>query len=418
MHIKSILNSLQKQPRFTYGQERLVKSRGGPALHIRIHPRKGCKPICSGCFQKRSGYDHLDTRFFEFVPLWAIAVFFVYTPRRVDCPRCGVTVELMPWATGKSPITTTYAWFLASWAKSLSWAETARRFRTSWHTVFSAVAMAVAWGRAHAHYDGIASIGVDEFAWKKRHKYLTLVYQIDRGCTRLLWVGQDRTKATFDGFFDWLGDARTKAIRFVASDMWKAFLNVVAARAPDAVHVLDRFHVAALFSKAVDQVRREDARTLRQRGDKVTLTKTRWLLLKGRHRLNEEQAGRLATLLRVNLRVIRAYLLKETFGRFWGYAAPYWAGRFLDSWTRMAVASRIKPVQKLARTLRGHRSLLLNWFKARKAFSQGATEGMNNKARGTTKRAYGFRSYDHAEVALFHTLGALPEPDWIAHRFW
>jgi transposase len=418
MHLKTILNRVQKHPRFTYGKERLVETDGRLAIHIAIQPRRGTKPICSGCLQRRPGYDRLDTRAFEFVPLWAITVLFLYAPRRADCPRCGVTVELMPWASGKSGITTTYAWFLASWAKSLSWTETAKRFRTTWQTVFRAVEMAVAWGRQQANYDGITSIGVDEFAWKKRHKYLTLVYQIDRGRTRLLWVGRDRTITTFEGFFAWLGKERTASIRFVASDMWRAFLGVVRRRVPQAVHVLDRFHVAALFSKAVDQVRRDDARDLRSRGDRVTLKHTRWILLKRRERLGTSQAGRLAALLRANLGVARAYLLKESFRAFWGYVSPYWAGRFLDDWTTDAVASRLPAMKKLAGTLREHRDLLLNWFRARHAFSHGATEGMNNKARVTTKRAYGFRSYEHAEIALFHTLGALPEPGWIAHRFW
>jgi transposase len=418
MHLKTVLNRVQKQPRFTYGKSRLVERRGRLALHVWLLPRKGCNPICSGCLRKRRAYDHLETRYFEFVPLWGIAVFFVYAPRRADCPRCGVTVELMPWANGKSSITTTYQWFLANWAKSLSWAETGRRFRTSWQTVFRAVAMAVAWGRAHVNLDGIRSIGVDEFAWKKRHKYLTVVYQIDHGQTRLLWIGRDRTKATFETFFDWLGEARTHAIQFIASDMWRAFLGVVAKRASSAVHVLDRYHVAKLFSDAVDRVRRDEVRELRNRGKEPSLTKTRWILLKRRHRLNEKQEGRLSTLLRANLRTVRAYLLKEDFLSFWAYVSPYWAGRFLKTWVASAFASRILPIEKLARTLVAHRPLLLNWFRARNAFSQGATEGLNNKARGTTKRAYGFRSYEHAEIALFHTLGNLPEPDFFAHSFW
>ena len=85
-------------------------------------------------------------RHFEFVPLWGILVFFVYAMRRVDCDRCGVKVEVVPWATGKQQITTTYAWFLARWAKRLSWTEVARTFHTSWDTVFRAVEMAVEWG--------------------------------------------------------------------------------------------------------------------------------------------------------------------------------------------------------------------------------------------------------------------------------
>jgi len=418
MHIKSILNRIAKQPGFVFASVRLACSLSGLlsiVIGLRAHARS--RPICAGCMHKRRCYDHLPERRFAFVPLWNIPVWFVYAPRRAHCPRCGVTVEAMPWATGKSPITSTFAWFLASWAKVLSWTETARHFGTSWHVVFDAVGHAVEWGRAHRNLDGIRSVGVDELSWKKGHKFLTLVYQVDHRCKRLLWIGRDRTSATFTTFFDWLGEPRSRAIEFIVSDMWKAFLGTASKRASAAVHVLDRFHVAKLFSQAIDETRRSEARVLRERGDQVTLKKTRWVLLKSKRRLTDKQHGRLAQLLRVNLRTVRAYLLKEYFQYFWGYASPYWAGRFLDSWTSDALRSRIEPVAKLARTLRTHREHLLNWFRARHAFAMGAVEGFNNKARVTTKLAYGFRTYEHAEIALLHRLGALPEPSWLTHRF-
>lgn len=418
MQLKTILNRVAKQPGFVFGTIELVTLTATTmAILVQLSERKGSRAICSGCHTKRPGYDRLPLRRFQFVPLWNIPVCFFYAPRRVDCPACGVLVELLPWAAGKSPMTTSFAWFIASWAKVLSWTETARRFGVSPQVVFDAVKHAVDWGRQHQNLDGITSIGVDELSWKKGHKYLTLVYQIDHHRKRLLWVGRDRTAQSFERFFDWLGAERCKLIEFVASDMWAAFLATVARKACGAVHVLDRFHVMHLFSKAIDEVRRDEARKLRDRGDRVTLKHSRWVLLKRKHRLTDKQSGRLRELLRVNLRTVRAYLLKEDFHAFWGYASPYWAGRFLDTWTRDALRSRMPAFAKLARTLRQHRPLLLNWFRARDAFAMGAVEGFNNKARVTTKMAYGFKSYEHAEIALFHRLGDLPEPPWLTHRF-
>jgi transposase len=344
-------------------------------------------------------------------------VYFVYAMRRVDCPRCGVHVEMVPWASGKSPMTHAYTWFLASWAKVLSWKETARRFRTTWDAVFGAVAHAVRWGLEHRSLDGIYSVGVDELAWKKGHKYLTLVYQIDHGCRRLLHIARDRKRASFNTFFDMLGEERTKAIRFVASDMWKAFLGVVRTRCSDALHVLDRFHVMQLMSKAIDLVRREEVRALRASGARPFLTKTRWLLLKRPKNLRRGERARLKDLLAINLKTVRAYLLKEDFQRFWRYSSVAAATRFLGDWTRSAMRSRIEPLKKFARTLRDHQYELQNWFFARDAFAAGATEGFNNKARITTRKAYGFRTYAHAEIALYHALGDLPEPPWLTHRF-
>lgn len=418
MQLKSILNRVAKQPGFVFGKIQLVVAADGTlTLLVHLRERGRSRPVCSGCMRKRPGYDRLPERQFEFVPLWGIRVRFVYSPRRVDCPSCGVVVEAMPWAAGKSPITTIYAWFLASWAQVLSWTETARRFRTSWHVVFDAVRHAVEWGKAHRDLDGITAIGVDELSWKKGHKYLTLVYQVDQHCRRLLWIGRDRTATTFERFFDWLGKERTAALKFVVSDMWKAFLSTVAQRANAAIHVLDRFHVTKLCNDAIDQVRRAEARNLREAGDTVTLKHTRWVLLKRRTNLKHRQRGRLRELLRVNLATVRAYLLKEDLSHFWRYKSTTYAARFLDDWMWAAVRSRIEPMVKFAYTLLDHRELLLNWFQARNQIALGAVEGMNGKARVTTKLAYGFRTYDHAEIALFHRLGKLPEPPWLTHRF-
>jgi len=417
MRLQSILRHVQPVPGFVYGRADLRLARAGPRLEVQVRPRAGARAICGGCGQRRRGYDTLPPRTFEFVPLWGMVVLLFYAMRRVDCPRCGVVVEMVPWATGKSPMTHAYTWFLASWAKVLSWKETARRFRTSWDAVFRAVEHAVRWGLENRNLDGIRSIGVDELSWKKRHKYLTLVYQIDHGCRRLLHIARDRRATSFQSFFDMLGEERTKAIRFVASDMWKAFLKVVRARCSDALHVLDRFHVMQLMSKAIDKTRRDEVRALRAAGRQPVLTKTRWLLLKRRKNLTRGQRGRLRDLLAINLRSVRAYLLKEDFQRFWRYRSLASATRFLEDWTRMAMRSRIEPLKKFARTLREHRYELQNWFLARGAFAAGATEGFNNKARITTRKAYGFRTYQHAEIALYHALGDLPEPRWLAHRF-
>ncbi len=214
-----------------------------------------------------------------------------------------------------------------------------------------------------------------------------------------------------------LGEERSKAIEFVASDMWKAFLKVVRQRCSTAIHILDRFHVAQLLSKAIDAVRREEVRGLRAAGRPALLTKTRWVLLKRRENRTPRERGKLRQLVKLNLRSVRACLLAEQFQHFWTYVSPTWAGKFLNQWTTMAMRSRLTPFKVFARTLRTHRALLLNWFRARNAFAAGATEGFNNKARITTRKAYGFRTYEHAEIALYHALGDLPEPDWLTHRF-
>lgn len=170
------------------------------------------------------------------------------------------------------------------------------------------------------------------------------------------------------------------------------------------------------FGKAIDEVRAQEARELRARGREPVLTKTRWLLLKRPENLTEKQEVRLADLLRYNLRSVRSYLLKEDFQFFWGYRSPYWAGCFLDRWCMRTMRSKIGPMKPVARTLWGHRPLILNWFRAKGQLSSGVVEGFNAKAKLTTRKAYDFRTYHGLEVALNQPLGALPEPKF-THRF-
>lgn len=416
MLLKTILNRIQKYPGFVYGLIRLLEEDDGLVLHIQVEPRRGARAFCSGCGRRRRGYDRLPQRRFEFVPLWGIPVFFLYAMRRVDCGPCGVSVEMVPWAEGKSHLTTAYAWFLAGWAKRMSWRDVARSFRTSWENVFRSVDMAVKWGREHMSLDGIEALGIDEIHWSRRKKYLTLVYQIDQGSRRLLWIGKDRRVRTLLRFFQWFGATRSRQIRFICSDMWKPYLRVVAKKAGQAIHVLDRFHIASHFSKAIDEVRAEEVKRLRAGGYQPVLTRTRWLFLKRPDKLTAIQDVRLKDILHFNLRTVRAYLLKEHFDFFWDYISPHWAGRFLDRWCTRALRSRIQPMAKVARMLRSHRDLLLNWFRARGEISAGPVEGLNGKAKLITKRAFGFRTQRALEVALYHSLGRLPEPNF-THRF-
>jgi transposase len=417
MQIKTILNRVQRYSGFVYGEAVFVPQPRGPvALEIGVRPHGRNRPRCSGCGHRGPGYDTREVRRFEFVPLWGIPVFLVYLMRRVDCAACGVRVERVPWAEGKRTLTTPYAWFLARWARLLSWQDVARTFHTSWDQVFRAVTLAVTWGLAHRDLTGVAAVGVDEIQWQHGHRYLTVVYQLDGVPKRLLWIGRDRRVKTLLRFFRWWGRERSAALRFVCSDLWKPYLKVVRKKAGHALHVLDRFHIAKHFGDAIEAIRRAEVHDLRRQGRQPLLTKTRWLLLKRRDHRTVEERGRLRDLVRYNLKAVRATLLREDFEPFWHYRSPTWAGKFLDAWVRRALASRLEPMQTVARMLRRHRDLLLNWFRAKGQLSTGAVEGLNNKAKLTTRKAYGFRSYRCLEIALYHTLGDLPEPK-VTHRF-
>lgn len=419
MQLKSILNRVEKIPGFVFKQCRWDES--GSAIEVEVEPRKNSRAKCSRCGNAAALYDRQGQRAFEYVPLWQIRVVLLYTMRRVKCGRCGVRVERVPWAAGKSQSTTTYLWFLAMWARRLSWTEVAETFGTSWQTVCRGVEHAVRWGREHAPLGPVGAIGVDEILHRrgsKSHggpKYLTLVYQIDQCRRRLLWVGNDRTQATLNAFFDWFGPERSAALRVVCSDMWPSYLKVLRERATNAMGILDRFHVSANLNKAIDRIRAGEARRLGRAGNKV-LVHSRFLFLHRRENLSESQHEKLAAILKMNLTIVRAYLLKESFGRFWTYQSRGWARKFLDGWLERVMRSKIEGLKSVAKTFRQHTDLILNSVVATDV-AQGAVEGFNNKAKVTIRKSYGFRSYRIAELALYHSLADLPHPEF-THRFW
>jgi transposase len=417
LQLKTVLNRVHPLKGFVYAAVELVCfSDGSMQIEATVKERRRSRGTCSKCGEAGSCYDHLPVRRFGFVPLWGLMVALVYCPRRINCANCGVRVETLPWAKGKSSMTTALMCFLATWARRLSWREVASAFGTTWDSVQHAVTWVVEYGLAHRDLSDITALGVDEIQHRKGHKFLTLVYQIDGHCRRLLWMGEERKERTLKEFFTWFGKERSAALRFVCSDMWRPYINVVRRFAGAALHVLDRFHIAMNLNKAVDETRRREARELRRGGDKVTLKHTRWCLLKRPKNLTKTQRGRLRELLTMNLRIVRAYLLKEDFEHFWEYGSPVFAGNFLDRWCERASASRIESMQRMARTLQAHRDLLLNYFRAKKEYSSGVVEGLNNKLKLITRRSFGFRELHTLKIALFHALGRLPEPPQ-THKF-
>jgi transposase len=415
MQLKTILNSIEKYKSFVYSDARWSAGQKGKEIEFELTPRSNSQAICAGCGKKRPGYDRLESRRFEFVPLWSIPVFFVYAMRRVNCPECGIVVEQVPWASGKNQQTHSYRLFLASWAKRLSWQEVAKAFGTSWDSVFRAIQWVVEWGVVHRELSSIQSIGVDEIQYRRGHKYLTLVYQLDAGSKRLLYVAKDRTERSLNGFFDILDDTTRQGIQFACTDMWPAYLKVLKSRASKALNILDRFHIAKKFGEALDKVRAEESRQLKADGYDEVLKHSRWCLLKRKENLTTKQTVKLKELMKYNLRSVRAYLMREDFNRFWTYTSAIWAGKFLREWCRRTNQTNIEPMKKLAKTLRKHEPLLLNWFESQ-GLSSGVVEGFNNKAKLAMRKAYGFKEYETIEIALYHQLGKLPEPE-TTHRF-
>src|ERR1019366_3337127 len=210
-----------------------------------------------------------------------------------------------------------------------------------------------------------------------------------------LWIGKRRSEKTLRRGLKELGPEFVKGLRFVCSDMWKPYLKVIADQAGQALHVLDRFHITMHMNQAVDEVRRTESTRLRAKSKDQAkrLKNMRWSLLRKGSRVRGHARDKLNALLASNLATARPWELKEVFQHFWKYNSILWASAFLDYWCKRAMRSRLEPIKKVARMLRAHEDLLMNWFRAKGEISSGAVEGLNNKTRVVTRRSFGFRTY-------------------------
>jgi transposase len=332
-------------------------------------------------------------------------IVLVYAPCRVHCPRCGLRVERVPWADKWQRVTHALARAVAALARELTWSAVAHHFRLNWKTIATVVEGVVLWGLQHRRWEPLHVIGIDEVSRRKGQRYVTIVYDLSRG--RVVWVGRDRDAATMERFFTWLGPRRARAIRTVCCDMWSVYIDAVETHLPQAALVFDRFHVSQYLSRAVDEVRRQTWREL-QGAEKVEFKHTRFLWLKNPENLAPDERTRLSALLRLNSPIVKAYLLKEDLRRFWTYRYTAWAGAHLLQWLWRASHSRLEPFQKLARMLRAHLDGILVWIKLR--VSNGALEGMNNKVKVISHRAYGYRTTWTYMANIYHCCAGLPQP--------
>ena len=333
------------------------------------------------------------------------AVWLVYAPYRVWCPQCGLRVERIPWADQWQRVTHGLARAVAELARVLDWTSVAAHFRLNWKTVEAAVESAVLWGLAHRRWRPLHVIGIDEVSRRKGHQYLTVVYDLRQD--RVIWVGRDRTARTMERFFTWLGPRRARSIHPVCCDRWAVYLDAVRTRLPQASVVFDRFHLTRYLSRAVDDVRRLTWRRMHGRA-KAEFKQTRLPWLRNPETLRREDRTRLSALLRLNSPIVKGYLLKEDLRRFWEYRSTAWAEAHLRQWLWRAAHSRLEPFTKLARTLRTHLAGVLAWTRIR--VTNGALEGMNNKIKLISHRAFGYRTSWTYIANIYHSCAGLPLP--------
>lgn len=310
-----------------------------------------------------------------------------YRIRRVDCRRCGVQTELVPWAEPSSGFTRDFEDAVALLAQGTDKTTVSELMGIAWETVGNIVRRVLERRGPTDLLDGLTRIGIDEISYKRHHHYLTVV--TDHAQRRVVWVGVGRSKETLSNFFSALGKERAAKLELVSLDMLQSYIDVTREHAPQATLVFDRFHLQRKAQEAVDKVRREEVREQRGAEEGKALKKTRWALLKRPWNVNVEESRKLADVQRENRRLYRAYLLKETLCDILDRRQPNVAKERLLDWMAWAQRSRLEPFRKLGGTIARHFDGIVEYVRTR--LTNAVSEGMNSKIRTSTKRAYGFR---------------------------
>lgn len=342
---------------------------------------------CSGCGRNRPGYDR-RRRQWRHLDLAGMVFRLEYEVRRVNCPTCGIVVEYVPWAASGSWFTRAFEDQVGYLAQRCDKTTVSNQMRVSWSTVGDIIGRVVARHQRGGMLDGLTVIGVDELSYRRHHQYVTVV--VDHLQGRIVWAKEGKNAATLKAFFAELGPARLAKLEAVTIDMSGAYIKAVTEASPQAQIIFDRFHVQRLAHDALDAVRREEVREAPAPVDRKALKGTRWPLLRRVWNLRDLEVCKVAALLKVNRRLFRAYVLKESLAAILDGRQVNVARRKLDEWLAWAFRSRLAPFRKLAATIRDHKEGILAYV--RSGLSNGRTEALNGKARTITRRAYGLHS--------------------------
>ena len=390
----------------------VFKAREG-ALYLFVKPWKnGCQ--CPECGRRSKIKRVLPAaRTWRDVCVCGWSVFFIYNPKEIECPTHGRAQEAIPWADKNARITYRLEFLILTYSQLMTQKAAAQLLHLPKSTFSDILHRTIGRVRDGHRIRGLKCIGVDEVSYKKGHKYVTVVYDLDRAC--ILWVGKGKKRKTIDAFFkNHLSDYQKKQIQWASCDMSETFIGALKTHCPNAKLVLDRFHIVKALNSAVDEVRKEQWRTVG--GDERKVLKgIRWILFRNHDNRTKEDKQILAALRKSNRRIYRASILKDEFDRFWDYKAPWAARRFLKNWTTTALKSRLEPLRKFVATIRKHSEDIITFVECR--ITNATAEGLNRIIRMLKNRASGFRSVNAFIDLIYLAIGDVDIPAQFPARF-
>jgi len=388
--------------------------KGQKELHLEVKPYKnGARCPKCGRRAKIIASNTLRPRRWRDISCAGRAVWLRYQPREIDCPTHGRAQEVIPWAAPYSRFSFRFEYLMLRLCSMMPQAQVAQILKVSPSTLADALHRVVERYREGHQIQGVTKIGIDEVSYKKGHKYLTLVYDLDNHC--VIWAGRGKARETIERFFtEALDEDRREAIKVATCDMSETFIGAIEQFCPNAEVVLDRFHIVQALNQALDEVRKQQWRGA-SADERKALKGLRWLLFKHPDHRTKADTRILNNLRKANKRIHRAWVLKDEFQHFWEFISSTCAERFLMKWTRTALSSRLEPLRKFAGTIRKHKHRILTFIDTRA--SNAVAESINRSVRQIRNWACGFSNIQHFMNLIFLRLGDLYIPDQIPAPF-
>lgn len=388
------------------------KSRKAELL-LWVKPHKnGCR--CPECGRRGKIKRILpETRRWRDVRVCGWTVFFLYRPKEIICPTHGRVQEAIPWADRLARVTYRIEYLVLIYSQLMTQKAAAKLLGLPPSTFSDILHRAITRVRDGHRVRGLKSVGIDEVSYRKGHKYVTVVYDLERA--RVVWVGKGKGRETIDRFFnDELSQFQKKKIEWGCCDMSETFMGAIRDHCPNAKLVLDRFHIVKALNKAVDEVRKEQWRKA-TKDERAALKGLRWVLFRHPSKRSEEDNATLEQIRKSNHRIYRASVLNEEFNLFWNFEDKEKAKEYLKRWGTSALKSRLEPIRRFVRTLRSNTENIVTFIESR--LTNAVAEGMNRIIGLVRNRASGFRSVQAFTDLIYLVLGDVDIPAQIPARF-
>lgn len=371
-------------------------------VDVWVEEFKGLKWKCPACGQTGPLHDHDEERIWRHLDTCQCQTFLHARMPRVHCAVHGIQLVPAPWAEPGSRFTLAFEHQVIDTLKECDITGGCRLLHSGWKEMWGALERAVKRGLRRKVRRIPAYLSIDEKSFAKRHKYETLVCDLKGGTVE--FVVDERSQDSLETYYRQFKEEERRLVKGVAMDMWDPYIAATRDWLPKADIVFDRFHVVRLVTQAVDKVRRQEHKLLKEQGDE-TLKRTRHLWLANEENIPEWRREEFSELRKIELKTGRAWALKESLRPFWDYKYAKWAEGFFDRWYYWATHSRLRPMVKAAKTLKSHLPNILTFFKHR--ITNAVAEGLNSKIQMVKQMACGFRNREHFKTAIYFHCGGL-----------